>query len=352
MKQTVALLFGGKGEEHGVSCRSAAAVFERLRKSKYRVIPIGIDRGGDFFFYRGDMAAVNEATLSQRRDLLSETFPMRLGARSGFFSEGEVLPVDVAIPVLHGRGGEDGEVQGLLSAAGIPFVGCGPVASAVCFDKEYTKCMAASVGVPTVRGVTLFPSETLAEAEARVYAQFSEREALFIKPARQGSSFGASVAMDRASFGKSRDLAIAYGKALAEEYIGEKRELEVAFLQREGKNLFAGPGEILSGAPFYSYKEKYEKDGARLCLRAEISGRVRRELLSYCEALVSALDLCGLARLDFFLTPEGRLYFNEVNTLPGFTETSLYPRLWEAEGLSFSSLPDILIGEALARASG
>jgi D-alanine-D-alanine ligase len=351
MKQTVALLFGGKGEEHGVSCRSAAAVFERLRENNYRVIPIGIDRGGDFFFYRGDMAAVNEATLSQRRDLLSETFPMRLGARSGFFSEGEVLPVGVAIPVLHGRGGEDGEVQGLLSAAGIPFVGCGPVASAVCFDKEYTKCMAAAAGVPVARGVTLYPSEPLVTAEKRVYEYFSPEEKIFIKPARQGSSFGASLARGRKDFPKCRDLACAYGKALAEEYIEQKREIEVAFLQREGEALFAGPGEILSDAPFYSFDEKYGEGNARPSARAEMPPRLKSELFSYCRRLSDALSLRGLARLDFFLTPEGRLLFNEVNTLPGFTETSLYPRLWEAEGLSFSRLLDILIGEAIARFS-
>ena len=351
MKQTVALLFGGKGEEHGVSCRSAAAVFKHLDAQKYRVIPIGIDRAGDFFFYKGDMTAIDEYTLSHRRDLLEATFPMRLGARSGFFLEGDIFPLDVAIPVLHGRGGEDGEVQGLLSAAGIPFVGCDAAASAVCFDKEYAKRIAAAAGLPVVRSVTLWPSEPLSKARARVRASFAPEEKLFIKPARQGSSFGASVADSEAAFAKSRDFACVYGKALAEEYIGEKREIEVAFLQREGRNLFAGPGEILSEAPFYSYKEKYEKNGARLCLRAELSDAVRRSLLSYCETLVSALELRGLARLDFFLTPEGQLYFNEVNTFPGFTETSLYPKLWEEEGLSFPALLDALIGEALVSVS-
>jgi D-alanine-D-alanine ligase len=315
-------------------------------------LPIGIDRGGDFFFYKGDMSSADAGTLLHRRDLLAQTFPMRLGARGGFYSpEGPIL-ADVALPILHGRGGEDGEVQGLLSAAGIPFVGCDGAASAVCFDKAFAKCIAASVGVPVVRSISLSPSESLSEAEERTYGFFSRGEKIFLKPTRQGSSFGASVAESRAAFGKARDLACAYGWALAEEYITEKRELEVAFLQRDGRNLFAGPGEILSDAPFYSYEEKYGRNGARLCVRAQIPSDLRSELLSYCEVLASALQLRGLARLDFFLTPEGRLYFNEVNTLPGFTETSLYPRLWEAEGLSFPALLEVMIGEALARTSG
>ncbi len=351
MKQTIALLFGGKGEEHGVSCRSAAAVFRHLDRERYRVLPIGIDRSGDFFFYRGDMAALCETTLTKRRDLLCPIFPVRLSSRSGFYSPEGMVSIDLALPILHGRGGEDGEIQGLLSAAGIPFVGCDGAASAICFDKEYTKCIAASVGVPVVRGVTLPASEPLCRAEARVYEYFSSEEKIFIKPARQGSSFGASLARNRAEFAKCRDLACVYGKALAEEYIEEKRELEVAFLQREGTALFAGPGEILSDAPFYSFTEKYEDGNARPLACAQVPEPLKRELFSYCKTLTSALSLRGLARLDFFLTPEGRLLFNEVNTLPGFTETSLYPRLWEAEGLSFSTLIDILIGEALARVS-
>ena len=351
MKQTIALLFGGKGEEHGVSCRSAAAVYRHLDRERYRVLPIGIDRGGDFFFYRGDMAVLNEAVLRKQRELLTPTFPLRLGSHGGFFHPEGTVAVDAALPILHGRGGEDGEIQGLLSAAGIAFVGCDAMASAVCFDKEYTKCMAAAAGIPVARGVTLYPSEPLVTAEKRVYEYFSPEEKIFIKPARQGSSFGASLARGRKDFPKCRDLACAYGKALAEEYIEQKREIEVAFLQREGEALFAGPGEILSDAPFYSFDEKYGEGNARPSARAEMPPRLKSELFSYCRRLSDALSLRGLARLDFFLTPEGRLLFNEVNTLPGFTETSLYPRLWEAEGLSFSRLLDILIGEAIARFS-
>jgi len=351
MKQTIALLFGGKGEEHGVSCRSAAAVYRHLDPERYRVIPIGIDCGGDFFFYHGDMAALNEASLRKQRELLTPTFPLRLGSRGGFFHPEGTVFIDAALPILHGRGGEDGEMQGLLSAAGIPFIGCDAMTSAVCFDKEYTKCIAASAGVPVARGITLYPSELLVTAEKRVYEYFSSEEKIFLKPARQGSSFGASLARGREDFPKARDFACAYGKALAEEYIEQKREIEVAFLEREGEFLFAGPGEILSDAPFYSFDEKYGEGSARPSVRAEMPQHLKSELFSYCRRLAYALSLRGLARLDFFLTPEGRLIFNEVNTLPGFTETSLYPRLWEAEGLSFSRLLDILIGEALARLS-
>jgi len=349
MKKTIALLFGGKGEEHAVSCRSAAAVYKNLCPERYRVLPIGIDRQGDFFFYRGDCAGLGEADFRKQSELLLPTFPMRLGSHSGFYSAEGLIPVELALPILHGRGGEDGEIQGLLSAAGIPFVGCDCVTSGVCFDKEYTKRVAEAAGVPTVRGVSLPQSEDAADAAARVYETFSGAESIFIKPARQGSSIGASVVKCKEEFAKCRDLACVYGKALAEEYIEEKRELEVALLQRDGKFLFAGPGEIVSRAPLYSYREKYESGTAEVRVRADIPEQTKRLLFGYCEALASALSLRGLSRLDFFLTPGGALYFNEVNTLPGFTEASLYPALWEAEGLAFPALLDILIGEAIAR---
>ena len=351
MKKTVALLFGGKGEEHAVSCRSAEAVFKHLSPARYRVLLIGIDREGDFFFYGGDGANLSNADFRKQSALLSPTFPMRLGSHCGFYSPEGLICVDLALPILHGRGGEDGEIQGLLAAAGIPFVGCDAITSSVCFDKEYTKQIASAVGVPTVRAVTLPPEEDAAAAAERVYRVFSAEEKIFLKPARQGSSIGASVAKCKEEFAKCRDLACIYGKALAEEYIEEKRELEVAFLQREGKNLFAGPGEVQCGEALYSYREKYESRSKNAFAFAEIPDHLRGELYSYCETLVSALSLRSLSRLDFFLTPEGKLYFNEVNTLPGFTETSLYPRLWEAEGLSFPLLLDILIGEAIDRAS-
>ena len=351
MKKTIALLFGGKGEEHAVSCRSAAAVYKNLRPDRYHVILIGIDRGGDFFFYRGDGTEIGDPNFRKKNENLVPTFPIRLGSRSGFYSPEGTVFVDLALPILHGRGGEDGEIQGLLSAAGIPFIGCDGVTSGVCFDKEYTKRMAEAAGVPTVRGITVYPEEDLASVTARVRGFFSPTQRLFIKPARQGSSVGASVADSVEQIAKCIDLACAYGKALVEEYIGEKRELEVALLQRDGELLFAGPGEISCAAPLYSYKEKYGSTETAALPHADIPASVRKELFSYCVTLSRVLSLRSLSRLDFFLTPEGALYFNEVNTLPGFTETSLYPKLWEAEGLSFSSLLDVLIGEALARFS-
>ena len=351
MKKNIALLFGGKGEEHAVSCRSAAAVYKNLSSERYRVLPIGIDREGDFFFYHGDCTRLGEEDFRKQSELLLPTFPIRLGSRSGFYSTEGTVFVDLALPILHGRGGEDGEIQGLLSAAGIPFVGCDCVTSGVCFDKEYTKRVAEAVGVPVVRGVSLPPDEDAAAALERVYGAFSETEKIFIKPARQGSSVGACVAKCKEELPRCRDLACVYGKALAEEYIEEKRELEVALLQRDGKFLFAGPGEIVSRAPLYSYREKYESGTARVRVRADIPAQTKKTLFGYSEALAAALSLRGLSRLDFFLTPDGSLYFNEVNTLPGFTEASLYPALWEAEGLAFPQLLDILIGEAIARPS-
>ena len=349
MKLNIALLFGGKGEEHAVSCRSAAAVLSHLNNEKYTVIPIGIDRCGDFFFYSGDRERIGRADFRSDDAHLKKTFPIRLGSHSGFLSDGHILPIDAALPILHGRGGEDGEIQGLLSAAGIPFAGCDAVASAVCFDKAYAKAVARSLGIPTARGVTLPENLPLSEAYARVCATLPAYASWFIKPTRQGSSFGASVARDKTEFAKGYDLARVYGKVLVEEYVEKTAELEVAMLEGEGKLLFAGPGRIACEAPLYSYEEKYQNASVAAVDFSDAS--VSDRILSYAARLSEALSLRGLARLDFFLTPEGQICFNEVNTLPGLTETSLYPRLWEAQGLSFSALLDILIGEAIARFS-
>lgn len=351
MKKTVALIFGGKGEEHAVSCRSAAAVYRHLRLSQYAVIAVGIDRNGDFYIFKGDCTALGDADFRKSTALLSPTFPMRLSSHCGLYNEGKILPVDVALPILHGRGGEDAEVQGLLSAAGIPFVGCDAIASALCYDKEYAKQAAKALGIDIARFVSIPAGTDTAAAKRIVYETFSEEEPLFIKPARQGSSFGASFVKCKDVFAKSYDLASVYGKVIVEEYIGNKCELEVAMLEKEGQLLFAGPGEIRCAAPLYSYAEKYRAGEASVLSCASIPEEVQKTLFEKCRALAKALSLSGLARLDFFYTDGGRLIFNEVNTLPGFTETSLYPRLWEEAGLSFSELLDILIGEAIARAS-
>ena len=349
MKKTIALLFGGRGEEHAVSCRSAAAVLSHLDKNKYQVIPIGIDRAGDFFFYRGEPSRIGAADFRRDTEHLFKTFPMRLGSHSGFFLEGELLAVDAVLPVLHGRGGEDGEIQGLLAAAGLALVGCDAMASAVCFDKAYTKAVAASLSVPTARGISISEDLPLDEAYRSACAVLSPNEPWFIKPARQGSSLGASVVRCKADFAKGYDLARVYGRVLVEEYIENKTELELAFLEKDGKHLFAGPGVISCKAPLYSYEEKYKNAEAASVEGAEKG--VADRVTAYARVLTEALSLRSLARLDFFLTEKGELLFNEVNTLPGFTETSLYPRLWEAQGLSFTALLDILIGEAIARFS-
>lgn len=348
MKTTVALLFGGKGEEHAVSCRSAAAVLSHISPKKYTVVPIGIDRDGNFFIYKGDREAIGRTDLYKRTGETVKTFPVRIGAERGFLTETGVLPVEVAFPVLHGRGGEDGEVQGLLAAAGIPFVGCDAVASAACFDKELAKRAVAAAGVKVARGVCLSGNESTAEAEMRVYSEFSADAPVFVKPARQGSSVGASLAKCKSDFAKSYDIARAFGRVMVEEYIENKAELEIALLQRGGELLFAGPGRIRSASELYSFGEKYG-GGAEVEKRPRLAEAVKARVLANARRAAVALSLRDLARIDFFLTDEGEVLFNEVNTLPGFTETSLYPALWEAEGLCFSALIDHLIGEALAR---
>ena len=344
-KNRLALLFGGAGCEHSVSCTSAAAFLSHIDRAANAVYPVGITREGGWYFYTGDEAHIADGSWSADAAHLTPTFPVRIGRESGFRRRGRLLHVDAAIPVLHGDFGEDGVVQGVLKAAGIPFVGCDVTAGALCADKALTKRLAASLGIPVV------PYEVAEDGDAEAVLSAVRRRLcfpLFVKPALLGSSVGAAVARTPEEFLPAYRDAARHGKVLIESYLSPIRECEIAFLDGDLPVLSA-PGEIVSAAGFYDFSEKYQSATASVSTCASLPDAVRERMTSDSLRLIRLLGVRDLCRADWFYTADGRLYFNEINTFPGFTDASLYPRLIAGMGISYDALVARLIERAVHR---
>ena len=343
MKKKIALFFGGQSKEYDVSLASAAAVLRALDRGRYEPLAIGITRAGHWLLTR---ATPDEIEADKWQENAHPCFlsPDR-GMRGLFLFEGErarlILP-DLLFPLLHGRYGEDGCIQGLFALSGIPFVGCPTLPSAVGMDKHLTKTVAAAAGIPVLPWVTLTRTEGTAAALARITEALSFP--VFIKPSVGGSSIGAGVVT------APPDLPAALTRAweedaaaLAEPYC-PAREIEVAILD----GVASRPGEITPPKDnFYDYNAKYRGAGATLSIPARLSEETEETVRRYALTLYRALACRGQARVDFFLTEEGKLYFNEINTLPGFTKDSMFPRLM-AEGGDLSSLLTRMLAGAQA----
>lgn len=314
MKKRIALLYGGVSSEHEVSLMGYEYVSELLKETEYDILPVYIDKSGDWFL--GDKGGIR-AQLSSN-------------LHGSLYTNAEFIKIDAAIPLLHGMGGEDGSVQGALSAAGIAYVGADVCTSAVCIDKSYTKSVVASLGIPTVREVS-FSSPKDTEA-ALTMCKKKIGFPMFIKPRRLGSSVGAYPVYDEDGFRRCFPLSMSLGENLVivERLMEKKRELECAFCEIDGEKIITPPGEILIDG-FYGYDEKYG-GRTKAAARADTDRKTAEKALEYSFAIADALSLRHLARIDFFLS-EGDVIFNEVNTFPGFTGESLYPKMLEAFGI-------------------
>ena len=346
-KQNVCVLFGGISPEHEVSLRSAESVLNNLDKSKYNVFPLGITKEGDWILFGGeDYSMLPKGTwktqTGNRRAAIS---PVRGQGVLSF--EGETIVrerIDVVFPVLHGENGEDGAMQGLLQMAGIPYVGPHVAASAVAMDKTLTKLVVDHAGVPQAAWQLVRASEldnhmenTLSQLEMRF------RYPMFVKPAGTGSSVGVSKATDRETLRAALLCAAKYDrKILVEEFI-HGREIEVAVMGNDNP-VASICGEIDSGADFYDYDAKYITDTSTAYIPARISDEVAEIVREAAVRVYSAIGCQGLSRVDFFVTyEENRVVFNEINTIPGFTSISMYPKLFEASGIPYPQILDELI---------
>jgi D-alanine-D-alanine ligase len=348
-KLRVAVLFGGKSAEHEVSLQSARNIIEALDKDKYEVVPIGIDKEGRWLLAERSNYLLNASdpklislNASSRAVAVA---PESAGALTDLASMREDAPIDVFFPVLHGPFGEDGSIQGLLKVANVPFVGAGVLGSAVSMDKDVVKRLLRDAGIGIADFIALRPSDTVS------YAQVVERlgSPVFVKPANLGSSVGVHKVSREADFGPALADAFAYdAKVLIEEAI-VGREIEVSVLGNDDP-IASVPGEIVPHHEFYSYDAKYiDEHGAGLEVPAKLPEEIVKRIQDIAVRAFRVAGCEGMARVDFFLREDGEALVNEINTIPGFTSISMYPKLWEASGVPQSQLLDRLIELAIAR---
>jgi D-alanine-D-alanine ligase len=348
----VMVVFGGRSGEHEVSLASARAIIQALRgDGRHEVVPMGITREGRWISSEDPMRDLESASrkmvgaggpgehISAAPARIEEKIPEALGT------------VDVVFPVLHGPYGEDGTIQGMLELAGIPYVGSGVLASAVGMDKLTMKKIFAHHGLPQVEWLGLTRKQWKEDGEGWVRrVESSLGYPVFVKPANLGSSVGITKATDAAELRSALDEAAALDRRLIVETGVDARELEVSVLGNERPEVSV-PGEILvTKNEFYDYEAKYVEGGMELLVPAEIPDETTAELRRVARAAYEAIDAAGMARVDFFLErATNRLLLNEINTIPGFTSTSVYSRLWEASGQPYEDLLDRLINLALER---
>ncbi|MCI8501870.1 MAG: D-alanine--D-alanine ligase [Oscillospiraceae bacterium] len=350
-KKTVAVLFGGRSSEYEVSLLSAASVLDHIPSDRYDAVTIGITKEGRWLWYGGPSRAIADGNWKDHpsnRPVVFSLDPSQKGILKLDGETAELLPVDCIFPVLHGKNGEDGTVQGMLDLAGIPYVGCGLAASANCMDKQFTHTILDAAGIRTAKWRVLRKAE-----HASLDSRIPEiEEALgypvFVKPANAGSSVGISKAHNREELKKALELAFVHDeKAILEETI-TGTEVECAVLGNEAPKA-SQPGQITPSNEFYDYNAKYIDGASKLDIPAKISPEVAELVKETAIKAYRALGCSGLSRVDFFVTDSGEVILNEINTLPGFTDISMYPKLWEAQGVPYTELVSRLIELALER---
>ena len=351
-KIRVGILFGGKSAEHEVSLRSAKNVIDAIDKDKYEVVLVGLDKAGRGFLGNNSQFLLNAAHTKQARLNTAQASDVALLPESAGAltvsggKEGRALGVDVVFPILHGPFGEDGTVQGLLKLADVPFVGASVLGSAVGMDKDVMKRLLRDARIAIPKFLVFRDSD---EAVSFEVVKRSLGVPFFVKPANLGSSVGVSKVKTKADFEKAITEAFQFDrKILIEENI-VGREIECSVLGNDNP-IASVPGEIILHDEFYSYDAKYiDEHGAELKIPAELPENLVKEIQKLAVKTFVTLACEGLARVDFFLTKSGKGYVNEINTIPGFTSISMYPKLWEASGISYKDLIDKLIGLAIER---
>jgi D-alanine-D-alanine ligase len=384
-KIRVGILFGGRSGEHEISLLSAASVFNAIDKNKYEVVPIGITKEGRWVtaadaerllqgkfedhkhLRAGDPEATpGAAVLAKGEAVVVPPEPQKHGSLTPFETDASshaltrratdrAIDVDVIFPVLHGTFGEDGTIQGLLELADLPYVGAGVLGSAAGMDKDIMKSLFRAAGLPIVKHVTLLRSEWVTKAKkVEKFVESKLKYPVFVKPANLGSSVGISKVHDRKELGPAIEEAAKFDrKIVIEQGVGGRkqkaREIECSVLGNDNADASL-PGEIVPSTEFYDYNAKYLDEGSQLIIPAKLSKGETKQVQRLAIAAFKAVDCSGLARVDFLMEPKSRkIYLNEINTMPGFTAISMYPKLWAASGVSYSDLIGRLIQLGLER---
>lgn len=353
-KTKVLILFGGVSSEHEVSRVSASSILAHISEDKYEINTVGITKEGNWFLTSSPAVRIGDGSWEQDPGNRKVAVCLDRDFRGLLVREADgstqELAIDVVFPVLHGRNGEDGRMQGLLQIAGLPFVGSDTVASAASMDKAITKVMVEQAGgISQADAVLLHRQRYAKDPQGEllgVMSQFDNVFPLFVKPANAGSSVGISKVKNAEELPKALDIAFAEDdKVLVEEAI-TGREIEVAVLGNEDPKASC-IGEIFAANEFYDYNAKYENAASETAVVADLDPEKEQEIQDAAVKIYQTMGCRGMARVDFFLKESGRVVFNEINTLPGFTSISMYPKLWEASGIPYPELIDKLLQLAM-----
>ncbi|PYJ87371.1 MAG: D-alanine--D-alanine ligase A [Verrucomicrobia bacterium] len=359
-KLRVAVLYGGRSGEHEVSLQSAASVINNLDRDRFEIVPVAIDKQGRWRL--NDISLLEgRKSLPVFKDAPKVILPPNVAdtesgsALIGLGEGGEAKPIDVVFPVVHGPLCEDGTIQGLLELADVPYVGCGVLASAVAMDKEMAKRVARDAGIPIVPYLALKHEQWKKEKDRA--AEKIQRELgypVFVKPANLGSSVGVHKVTDAGGLNAALEDAFRYDVKVLAEVAIDAREIELAVLENSdpgAEPLVSVPGEINPTHEFYSYEAKYLDDnGAELIIPANLDAEQTKQAQEIARSAFSTIECEGMARVDLLLDRSaGKFYFNELNTIPGFTSISMYPKLWEASGIGYQELLSRLVDLAVSR---
>jgi D-alanine-D-alanine ligase len=348
-KTKIGILYGGKSAEHEVSIQSALSVVEAIDKEKYELTLIGVDRAGRWFIndlenYR-DIAKKDLIKFKENEEEIAIIPGESSHQLINLYDNKPIDNIDIIFPVLHGPFGEDGTIQGLLKITNLPFVGAGVVGSAVGMDKDIMKRLLRDANIPIADYLTYNHKNQVSFMEVKDKIGLP----CFIKPANLGSSVGVTKIDNKGEFNKAIDYAFEFDrKIIVEEYI-KGREIECSVLGNQDPKASL-PGEIFPEDDFYSYEAKYiDENGARLSIPAELNDNLTEQVQGLAIKTFHALCCEGMARVDFFINEENKVFVNEINTIPGFTKISMYSKLWEVSGISYSSLINKLVNFSLKR---
>ncbi len=342
-KKSILIIFGGNSTEHEVSCKSVMNFIKNVSDEKYTKHLVGIKKNGDWVYYTGDTGLIPACKWdSEPSNIACMLFPNK--GLVLLDKNNTTIKIDTIIPVLHGKNGEDGTIQGLFELCSIPYVGCGVVASSVSMDKAYTKII-----VESLKEIPQADYVLVREGDNTSYIEEAEKKLgypMFVKPCKSGSSQGVSKAENRNELINAVNLALKHdSKVLIEETI-KGRELECAVFEKNGNITCSNAGEAVAGDVFYSYEAKYNNADSKTVLHPDIPQGVNEKVKDYAEKIFRVLGCSGLSRVDFFMEESGRVVFNEINTLPGFTQISMYPMMMGEVGFPIEKLMDELIASA------
>lgn len=346
-RKVIAVLFGGCSSEYDVSLKSASAVIQSIDLRKYDVVPLGITRQGAWYRYGGPVMQILDGTWMEHSSCVSAVISPDRNTHGilELREEGAVaVRIDAAFPVLHGKNGEDGTVQGLLELAGIPFAGCGTLSSAVCMDKDVAHRLVQAAGILTPSSAVIYPDISKDQVFKTID---SLKYPLFVKPACAGSSFGITRVVEPSLILKAIASAFKHDNKVVIEQAIEGFEVGCAVMG--AKPVIGEVDEIELENGFFDYEEKYTLKTSKIHVPARISPETSARIKKTAAAIYRALDCRGFARVDMFLTPKGDIVFNEVNTIPGFTVHSRYPNMLKCIGLSFPDIVNTLIDEAVTQ---